>query len=383
MFEFVTRFGAFLVGSASVLLILAVVHDAFEVMLLPRRVKSKMRIVRYFFKLTWGIWRTVGRRLGETARHQFLGLYGPMSLVLMLIIWAAGLMIGFAGLYWSQSGSLSTGHFLREAYFSGVTFFTLGYGDVTPQAPWSKVLSVVEAGTGLGFIAMVIGYLPVLYQLFSRRETHVIMLDAVAGSPPCCVTLLCRHADGHSLNLLDPLFLNWQHWCAELLESHLSYPMLAYYRSQHDNQSWLAALTAVLDATVLLMVGFDGVPTFQATLTFATARLALIEMGRALGVGPSAAEQDRLPPATFPIVRQMLAESGLLFGDPDESEARLTAFRGTYESFLKGLAEHLLVELPPWVPDPEQLDNWAKNPRGKTAKRLVEGVEAEPEIDGR
>ena len=378
--ETIRLLSRFLVPIASVVLILAVLHDAFEVMLLPRRVKSKMRIVRYFFDVTWSVWRAVGRRMNESRRQHFLGLYGPLSLVIMLVIWAGGLMLAFAGLYWSfDTNAATASQFLKEAYFSGVTFFTVGYGDVTPRGPWSKLLSVVEAGTGLGFIALVIGYLPVLYQLFSRREAHVIMLDAVAGSPPSAVALLVRHAEGRSMNSLDTMFASWQQWSAELLESQLSYPMLAYYRSQHDNQSWLAALTAVMDATVLVMVGFDGVPTFQAQLTFATARLALIEMGRVLDVRPSAVEENRLSPESFVVVTEALAHSGLSFVDPHEAEGRLTAFRTTYESFLYGLAKHLLLELPVWNPDPDQLANWVKSPRGKTAKRLVENVEAEPE----
>ena len=119
------------------------------------------------------------------------------------------------------------------------------------------MLAVVEAGTGIGFIAIVIGYLPVLYQLFSRREAHVIQLDARAGSPPTATTMLSRHAESGGLDKLEDLLREWEIWCSDLLESHLSYPMLVYYRSQHDNQSWLAALTAVMDSCALILVGVE------------------------------------------------------------------------------------------------------------------------------
>jgi hypothetical protein len=157
--------------------------------------------------------------------------------------------------------------------------------------------------------------------------------------------------------------------------------MLAYYRSQHDNQSWLAALTAVMDASVLVMVGLDGVHTFQARLTFATARLAVIEMGRVLGVGPRTFEENRLPSAAFNTLKAELAESELCFVDEHEAEERLAAFRNTYEPFLNGLAQHLMLVLPSWAPDPAQVDNWVNSPRGRSAKRLLETVEAEPEAD--
>ena len=141
---------------------------------------------------------------------------------------------------------------------SGVTFFTLGYGDVVPHTGAARFMSVLEAGTGIGFIAVVIGYLPVLYQLFSRREAHVIQLDARAGSPPTATTMLSRHAECGGLDKLDDLLREWEVWGSDLLESHLSYPMLVYYRSQHDNQSWLAALTAVMDSCALILVGRRG-----------------------------------------------------------------------------------------------------------------------------
>lgn len=368
-------------SAAGLILILAILHDAFEVMLLPRRVKSKMRIVRYFFDATWAIWRSIGRRLSERARSHFLGFYGPLSLVVLLIFWAAGLILGFGSLFWAlNSASSSPWEFLQRVYFSGVTFFTIGYGDLVPSGPWAKFLSVLEAGTGLGFIAMVIGYLPVMYQLFSRREAQVIVLDSVAGSPPTAGTLLSRHAEGHSLNSLDAFLLRWQQWAAELLESQLSYPMLAYYRSQHDNQSWLAALTSVMDASAIILAGLEGISTFQARLTFATARLAVIEMGRVLSASPRVLEEDRLPSGAFRDLTELLSSCNLRFVE-DEAEERLAAFRSTYEPFLRGIADHLLLALPRWVPDPEQVDNWVNSPRGRTAQRLIETVEAEPESE--
>ena len=302
--------------------------------------------------------------------------------MLLLVVWAIGLICAFGTIFWSlHPAQFSSHRWLNQVYFSGVTFFTLGYGDIVPRSAWGKVLSVFEAGTGLGFIAMVIGYLPVIYQLFSRREALVIMLDSIAGSPPACTNIICRYAEDESFEALDEFLLRWQHWAAELLESQLSYPMLAYYRSQHDNQSWLAALAAIMDVSVLVLVGLDGVRTLQARLTFATARLAAVEMGRILGAGPRALDEGRLSTDGFIELKRRLAAVAIHFVDEDESEARLTAFRNTYEPFLHGLADHLLLDLPPWSSDVEQLDNWMNSPRGKSAKRLLESVEAEPESE--
>jgi hypothetical protein len=371
------------VGVLSVCAIVAILHDAFEVMLLPRRVKSKMRIVRYFFWCTWAAWSAIARRIHSEDRcNNFLGLYGPLSLVFLLLVWAAGLIVSFGGLFWAAAQTpISLLPTLDQIYFSGATFFTLGYGDFVPHKPWTKALSVLESGTGLGFIALVIGYLPVMYQLFSRREAHVIMLDSIAGSPPSAGTVLYHHAEGRCLDCLDAFLLQWQQWCAELLESQLSYPMLAYYRSQHDNQSWLAALTAVIDLSVLVMSGLDGVRTFQARLTFATARLTILEMFRVLSVKPRTTDKDRLPSEAFAELSTRLAEAGIAFVDDEEAKERIDAFRDTYEPFLQGLADHLLLDLPGWSSDPGKLDNWANSPRGRSAKRLFESVSPEPEIE--
>ena len=366
----------------SFVLIFAILHDAFEVMLLPRRVKNKTRIVRSFFDATWALWSAIGRRVtNEEKRNSFLALYGPLSLVLMLIVWAIGLMLAFGGIFTTIRGpQLSFEGWLNDAYFSGVTFFTLGYGDIVPHSAWGKTIAVLEAGTGLGFIAMVIGYLPVIYQLFSRREGHVLTLDAIAGSPPCAITLICRFAEGGNFDSLNNFLLRWQQWCAELLESQLSYPMLAYYRSQHDNQSWLAALTVIIDACVIVMVGLEPLPTLQARLTFATARLAIIEMGRVLSVKPRSLDEDRLPNERFAEIASTFHTAGLIFAEED-AEARLAAFRATYEPFLNGLAGHLLLPLPGWLPKPGQLDNWVNTPRGRSAKRLFESTEVKPQND--
>src|SRR5262249_8204919 len=161
-------------------------------------------------------------------------------------------------------------------YLSGTTFFTLGLGDVTPGAPLGRTLTVVESGLGFFFLAVVVGYLPVLYQAFSGRETTISLLDARAGSPPSAGECLLRLARSGNLAAIDAVLVGWERWAAELLESHLSFPVLSYYRSQHDNQSWLAALASILDTCAILMVEIKNANLYQAQLTFAMARHAAV-----------------------------------------------------------------------------------------------------------
>ena len=198
---------------------------------------------------------------------------------MLLALWAVGIILAFGALQWG-AGSVRMVNgtppgFLDDLYFSGSTFFTLGLGDAVPRVDLAKVMTVTEAGLGFAFLAIVIGYLPVIYQAFSRREIAISMLDARAGSPPAAVELLWRQRDDAERRGLGQLLVEWERWAAEVLESHLSYPVLAYFRSQHGNQSWLAALTTVLDTSALTMVSVEGWCARQARLTFAMARHAV------------------------------------------------------------------------------------------------------------
>lgn len=372
-----------------------VLQDAFEVMLLPRRIHRRTRFTRFYFRATWSVWSRLARRIPKgMRREQFLGVFGPLSMVVLFALWATTLVAGFGLLQWALQGGNPKGPspLTEQIYMSGVTFFTLGYGDVVPHSGAGRAVAVVEAGAGIGFIAIVIGYLPVLYQFFSRREAHVIQLDARAGSPPTATTMLARHAEGEDLQSLNALLQEWEVWCSELLESHLSYPMLIYYRSQHDNQSWLAAITAVMDTCALILVGIDELKPLQARMTFTMGRQVLVEMARSFGVSPSRYEgSDRLPHDAYLRMQAIFAEAGLGWNGGANAEETLAALRATYEPLLDGLGSALLLPLPTWVAEEDAADHWQGGHRGLIASRLIAqladrgsgGNEAEQPKDGR
>ena len=343
------------------LLILGVILDAFQTIILPRRPKGRFRITRLFFLVTWYPWRALSDRLNRRARDQMFSIFGPFSLFLLLAVWAVLLISGFGLIYFalgtpfadSLNASRHAAGQLRTCFYvSGTTLFTLGLGDVTPQTHVARLLLVLESGTGLGFVALVIGYVPVLYQAFSRREVSVAMLDGRAGSPPTAAELLRRHGYKGGDETLIALLAEWERWSAELLESHVSYPTLCYYRSQHDNQSWLSALVCVLDACALLITTIEGEPVRQAQLTFAMARHALVDLGHifAIGMNPDQAQgPDRLPAKEFGELCQTLGDMHMrLCGDPASRE-RLTAIRGLYEPHAYALCTFLRLDLPLWA----------------------------------
>src|SRR5215471_14765465 len=241
----------------AVLLILIILWDAFETIILSRRVSRKFRITRLFYRVLWTPWRAVARLVPEgNRRENTLMIFGPLSLILLLVTWALGLVAGFAVLYWGTGSRVSSPRgisgFAADLYMSGTTFFTLGLGDVTPTTTLARALTVAEAGMGFAFLAMMIGYLPLISTAFSRREVNISMLDARAGSPPTAANLVRRHGKDRGEDLGN-LLRDWERWSAELLESHVSFPVLAYFRSQHDNQSWVSSLTTILDSCAFVM----------------------------------------------------------------------------------------------------------------------------------
>ena len=366
-----------LVGAGAVLLLLLILEDSFAVMLLPRRVQRRVGLARLFFRTTWLAWSRAALALpAGRKRERALSIYGPLSMVALFALWSAGLIVCFGILQWALQAGAATQTSATlggQLYMSGVTFFTLGFGDVVPQTGASRFVAIIEAGTGFGLIAVVIGYLPVLYQLFSRREAHVIQLDARAGSPPTAATLLVRHHVGGALERIDDLLRAWELWAAELLESHLSYPMLVYYRSQHDNQSWLAALTVMMDVCALILVGVEGLAPLQARMTFTMAREVVVEIGRSFNVKPSRyTGGDRLPHEAFLEMERAFARVSLPWKAGPETEEVLAALRATYEPMMDGLASHLLLPLQGWTAKERLVDHWASGPRGLMAQRLIE-----------
>jgi hypothetical protein len=291
-----------------------------------------------------------------------LSLFGPLALLVLLCTWAIGLIVAFAFLHWSlqtpmlpEALSLRPGGYL---YFSGVTFFTLGYGDLTPAGELGRFLAVVETGLGFGFLAMVISYHPVLTQAFSRREIAISLLDARGGSPPSAAQILIRSRKSRSNEALATDLVAWETWSAELLESCLSFPMLAYYRSQHDNQSWLAALTAILDTCALQICGIGESNPHQARLTFAISRHAAVDLTLIFKITPLPPDPDRLEPDALKRLQDVLAADGIGCPEGANTVAKLAELRGMYEPFVNGLAAYFLFKLPEFSPARQTADNW-------------------------
>jgi len=351
------RLLAVLLGIALVVL---VAQDAFETIVLPRRITRRLRLARLFYQTTYLVWRSLGRLIRSRSRKDaFLGYVGPLSLLALVVFWALLFVLGFGLVLWGLALPLNTPEttvgLLTYLYVSGTTFFTLGLGDVTPLPGIGRLLFVSEVALGFIYLALVISYVPILYQAFSRRELRISLLDARAGSPPTAVELLRRH--GTNYDELRLLLHEWEVWCADVLESHLSYPILAFYRSQHEQQSWVGALTLILDTCALILTMVDSMPLEPARFCFAIARHAVVDLAQVLTISPTLTV-NRLAAAEFAGLQERLGEAGLRLRNGTGSEQALADLRATYEPFVSALAERVLVPLPPWTAPAGALDDW-------------------------
>jgi hypothetical protein len=356
----------------STIVMAIVLWDAFETVILPRTVSRRLRLTRLYFRFSWRWWSQLAAMFRtERRRERFLAIFGPLSLLGLAAVWALGLLIGFGVLQWSAGSNLepATGRFIDDLYLSGTTFFTLGLGDLRPVGHVARLITVAEAGTGFAFLAIVVAYFPILYQSFSRREAQLTLLDAWAGSPPAAAEVLRRLAGRTELSALQPFLKDWEYWSSELLESHISYPAVSFFRSQHQQQSWVSALTTILDLSALVEVGIEGVPTWQAHVTFAMARHAAVDLSQVLHVDPVPAA-DRLSSADLEQLRRQLEGAGLRLARSPEADRQLSDLRRLYEPYVTGLAGALMMPTPPWWHRETARDNWRASPKSMSGAHL-------------
>jgi hypothetical protein len=253
-----------------VLLVLLTLSDLFQSVVVPRRTTGA-RLAPVLLPISWSIYHWVTLRVVRLGkREEALGSFAPLAVMLLLVTWVCGLVLGYGLVLHALAGQISPQpHDLGTAlYFSALCLLTLGFGDIVPVGPAARILVLSEAGAGLGTVALTISFLFSLFASFQRREAQVITLDASAGAPPSGLTLLetCRR-----LNIPDHLaqvFDDWKLWSAEVLEGHLAYPVLNYFRSSHDHESWVSALGAVMDAATLVITTVEDGPKGHAKLIY-------------------------------------------------------------------------------------------------------------------
>jgi hypothetical protein len=343
-------------------MVLLILWEAFETLVLPRRVSRRLRVTRGYYRLLWGIWSRIGSNHPGQKRENYLSVFAPLSLLLLLGFWVMGSIVGFALIKWGLDTPFSpvgSAPFATHLYVSTTTFVTLGLGDLAPISSAGRLITGIEGAAGFAFLALTISYLPVLYQSFSRREVRISMLDQWAGSPPSAVELLRRAATKGTLGSVDGLLADWELWASELLESHLSYPVLAYFRSQHEQESWVAALTAILDTCSLALAGMSEISGWQAWRTFAISRHAVVDLTEVLRVPPVLPTSDRLSDADAERLEAILGEAGIRLDEG--SIERLARYRRKYEPYVHALSHRVQMQLPSFLPSEGAIDDWERS----------------------
>jgi len=345
------------------LLVAMMLVEIFFAFLLPRRVRRDPAIVRAMFSYAWLPWRRLARLLPARAADTMLGIYGPFGLLLNLVLWVAGMMVGFACLHWALGSHLGPAgravDFGNDLYFSAATMTTDGPAGLAAHTTSARLLQVVDSGAGLAVLAIVIGYLPSLYQAFSRREATVSQLDARAGSPPSAGRLVIRTVGRDGWPAVNHYLGSWEPWVAELMETHLAYPVLAYFRSQHVNQNWLAAICSILDACAFTIAAAPAGSAHAARFTFAIARHAVADLSHSFHVDPAPPASDRLPLEDLRALLGELEAIGVAPAQPLEViSERMARMRSIYEPYVSALAARLELSLPPWLAPESPTDNW-------------------------
>ncbi|HYK96878.1 MAG TPA: potassium channel family protein [Candidatus Acidoferrales bacterium] len=341
------------IAAVGVVVVASTLIDIFQTVILPRPIiGSRVGLSRWLVQLTWGVWRWYCLRLGPTPRERRLALYAPSVLILMLAVWIFGLMLGYGLVLYAVRDETHPGlpDVWTAIYFAATSLLTIGFGDVVATSWLARAVAIIAAATGLVVVALTITFVFSLYAFFQRRELLVTTLDERAGgAPPSGVALLETHGTLDMTGDLARVFSDWEVWAAEVLDSHLAYPLLGFFRSSHDNESWVSALGAMLDAATLCETVVEDVARGPAAMVRRAGShlvedvTAYFRMPHEHGVG---VERDE-----FDAARERLRAAGYRLRDPERAWIEFSELRANYAGDLNSMARFWAVPPAQWIGD--------------------------------
>ena len=343
-----SKLAEIVIGTAIVLMI---VNDVFQTVIVPRAVGRRWRASAYWTRWLWRSFIAFTSRLHNSkARETVLSRYAPLALVVTMVLWVALLIFGYGTIFYGLRGEIKpVPSYWDAVYFAGTSLITIGYGDVVATGGPARFFAILSGATGFAVVAIVTSYLFALFGSFQAREVFVMTLGTRASSPPSGVELLVTYARLGLMKALPDLFRTGETWTAQVMESHLAYAMLPYFRSSHDHESWVATLGALLDAAALIMTTVRDQPSGEAHLMHAMGRHAVHDLSKYFGLPTgNGAGVDR---AEFDEARERLIATGLRCYDAGDSWAAFSLLRSTYAGRLNGLARYLDIPPAQWVGD--------------------------------
>jgi hypothetical protein len=337
----------------------AVLWDEFATIVLPRTVAPMRRLSGRFYKLSWGLWSAIGRRIGNSdLKLSFLAIYGPVSVMALLVLWAVLLIFAFALIYLGVEDRFQADRgpigFGALVYMSGSTFLTLGLGDIVSADPLARFFMILETGTGYIFLGLIITYMPLLHQAYAAREIENLLIHSRAGHPPSGIKFVRRYSSTGHAEILRANLREAERWMAETLQSHLSHPVLMFYRAHHSGQSWLVSRTTILDSSALLIVSDEGILAAQARITYAMGLRLLKDLTDGLSIAVDLNCKTRLTDADIEPLRAVANAAGLALPLNPESAKHLLRLVRRYDVHLLALSNVLVIELPAWLSTVEE-----------------------------
>jgi hypothetical protein len=347
----------------------AAFYDLFKSVVLPRPSVNRFIMVRVLFFTFWALWRWVSRRMTNAARREtWLATFGPSAVIAMFLTWALAFLLGYALILDGLRNQIRPplDNFGEALYFSASTIVPLSYGDFVPIGLAARIMILFESATGVGIAALVITLLFSLYAAFQEREELVVQLDAIAGAPPSGVQLLETVFERGLRDELVKTFDDWRRWSAAVLESHLAYPILLYFRSSHDNEAWLNSFGAVMDAATLVMSTVDEDEEGPARLMFTVGNHLVEDL--AWYFRYTSSKEPLVDHEEFHQAVLRLKKAGYKVKPLDESWTKFQHLRGKYASQLVQMAHRLAIAPAEWIGDRTYAPH--VDGRGRTRRRL-------------
>jgi Ion channel len=336
------------------LLLALTLWDVFQTVVVPRPTPGRFRIARYAVRGSWDVLRVLARRRSSATRDQLFGLFGPFSAVLLLVVWIVTLVFAYGLILFAVRDQMEPvpTNFATTVYFAATSLLTLGFGEIVAVGGVARFVVLLAAATGLGVVALVVTFLFSIYGSYQTRELEVIRLQATAGAPPSAVKLLEAFATLQFKERLPAFFVVWQRWAAEVLDSHVAYPVLTYFRSSHDNLSWISALGTVLDAATLVLTTIRDVPRGDAELL---RRIGSHLVEDISNLGFHSGKPALLSREAFELAYARLQAVGYDLEPIAEAWPRFQAARSNYDARLETMADYWEVESQSWLGSMEEL----------------------------
>ncbi|MHB8433694.1 MAG: potassium channel family protein [Candidatus Tyrphobacter sp.] len=330
--------------------------DIFQAVIVPRAPTLSYRISFIVWRSLWKVWPAIGKRLyphDAARREEFFATFAPLALIVMLITWVLVLVLGYGAVMWGLRGELAPvpRSYFDAAYFAGTSFLTIGFGDIVARQGFARFVSLCAAASGLGVVSITTAYLFALFGTFQRRESFIVTFAARAGSPPSAVGLYEIAAMTHTRSSLCDLMREAQGWTAALMESHLAYPVLAFFRSSHDDQSWVGTLGALLDASLLADTMLDPEEYGEARICFSIARHAVRDLATFFRIGEMVTGDPGIARADFDRACKRLVAAGYALCERDEAWERFARTRGEYAGPLNAMARFFKIPQVAWIGD--------------------------------